>query len=174
MWQMALSLLLALSVYQSDIKDANQAREAKNTITKQETKNEKSEVKKVNIKSKSKQTKQEKVERQDANTYEWATFTVTAYDNGYSSTGKRPGDKGYGITKSGEKTVEGRTVSADPRVLPLGTVIYIENVGERVVTDTGGAIKGRRLDLYFESHKSAMQFGKQKLKVKIIKMGVKK
>ncbi|OZB98083.1 3D domain-containing protein [Paenibacillus sp. XY044] len=173
-----LFLLLTLSANKSELEGVMKAQEAANTIHKQSVQVEmldKSE--KAIVKQEQKEratTSKTKVSNSSKVATEWKTYTVTAYDNGYESTQKRPGDKDYGITKSGEKTVEGRTVSADPRVLPLGTVIYIENVGERVVTDTGWAIKGRRLDLYFESHKRALQFGKQKLKVKIIKMGVKK
>ncbi|MFB5759003.1 3D domain-containing protein [Paenibacillus medicaginis] len=101
----------------------------------------------------------------------WGIFIVTAYTNGPESTSKRPGDKGYGITASGAKTKEGITVSADIRVLPMGTRIYIEGVGERVVQDTGSAIKGNKLDLFIEDLSEARKFGKQKLKVKILNKG---
>lgn len=96
-------------------------------------------------------------------------FEVTAYSNHYQSTGKRPGDNGYGITRSGAKTVEGVTIAADWRVLPKGTVVWIEGVGKRVVQDTGGAIKGNKIDVYFESEARAMDFGRrQQVKVKIV------
>jgi 3D (Asp-Asp-Asp) domain-containing protein len=96
------------------------------------------------------------------------TFVVTAYTNGYESTQKHKGEKGYGITRSGAKTVEGITVSADPRVLPLGSVIEIEGYGQRIVQDTGGAIKNKKLDLFFEDLEDAKNFGRQKLTVKLI------
>ena len=55
----------------------------------------------------------------------------------------------------------GVTVAADPDVLPLGTRIYIDGIGERVVQDTGGAIKGRKIDLAMESHQEAVAWGVQ-------------
>lgn len=99
---------------------------------------------------------------------EYEVYNISAYSNHVSSTGKNKGDKGYGITKSGAITVEGVTVSADTRILPMGTRIYIEGIGERVVQDTGGAIKGKKLDLYFESEDDANNFGRQYLRVRII------
>jgi 3D (Asp-Asp-Asp) domain-containing protein len=102
---------------------------------------------------------------------ELAIFAVTAYTSGYESTQKKKGDPLYGITASGERAVEGLTVSADWRVLPKGTRVYIEGIGERVVQDKGGAIKGNKLDVYFESLKDAKAFGKQKLAVTILERG---
>lgn len=66
---------------------------------------------------------------------------------------------GNPTTKSGEPVTPGVTVAADPDVLPLGTRIYIDGVGERVVQDTGGAIKGRKIDLAVESHVEAVEWG---------------
>lgn len=60
-----------------------------------------------------------------------------------------------GITASGKKAVEGITVAADPRVIPLGTRVYIEGLGERVVQDTGGAIKNNKIDVYVSYHNKA-------------------
>lgn len=100
---------------------------------------------------------------------EWMYFTLTAYTNGPESTGKRPGDKGYAITASGKRTSEGRTIAADPRVLPMGTKVYIEGVGERIVEDTGSAIKGHKIDVFIEDLDQALEFGrKSNIRVKII------
>lgn len=65
-------------------------------------------------------------------------------------------------------------VAADPRVLPLGTVIYIEGMGQFVVKDTGGAIKGNRLDIWMPSTKNAFKFGRRTVKVRVISKPVKK
>ena len=70
-----------------------------------------------------------------------------------------------GITSSGERAIEGITIAADPNVLPEGTEVYIEGVGRRIVQDTGGAIKGNKIDLFFNSHQDALQFGRQYLEV---------
>lgn len=61
---------------------------------------------------------------------------------------------------------QGTTVAADPRVWPLGTCVEIERVGRRVVQDIGGAIKGRRLDLFYWNHSDARLFGRRALRVK--------
>jgi 3D (Asp-Asp-Asp) domain-containing protein len=88
--------------------------------------------------------------------------TLTAYSDSYTSTGKHPGDPGYGITASGAKATEGRTVAVDPSIIPLGSVLYIEGVGVRIAEDTGGAIKGDRIDVFFNSDEQALDFGVKK------------
>ena len=52
--------------------------------------------------------------------------------------------------------------------IPFGTKIYIDGVGERIVQDRGGAIKGNRIDLYFDSHQEALNFGRQTKEVTIL------
>ena len=64
--------------------------------------------------------------------------------------------EGHGITRSGLPVQAGVTVAADPDVLPLGSVIYIEGVGIRIVQDTGGAIKGNRIDVAVDTHDNAL------------------
>jgi len=73
-----------------------------------------------------------------------------------------------GITKSGTQVSRG-TVSVDPRIIPLKTKLYIEGYGEAIALDTGGAIKGNRIDLYMETKKEAFKFGRKDVKVFIIK-----
>lgn len=66
--------------------------------------------------------------------------------------------KSDGITASGSKVKAGRTVAA-PKTMPFGTRINIEGIGERVVEDRGGSIKGNRIDVYVESHAEALKLG---------------
>jgi 3D (Asp-Asp-Asp) domain-containing protein len=98
---------------------------------------------------------------------EWITFEVTAYTAGEESTGKSPGDTGYGITASGETVRENYTLACPPS-LPFGQRLEIEGVGERVCTDRGGSIKEGRLDIYIPKLKDALAFGRQQLKVRIM------
>ena len=93
---------------------------------------------------------------------------ITAYCACYDCCGKNPNDIGYGITASGAKAVQGVTVAADISILPFGTKICIDGVGERIVQDTGSAIKGKKIDLYFENHQEAWNFGRQTKQVTII------
>ena len=89
-------------------------------------------------------------------------YTITAYCPCVKCCGKTDG-----ITASGVKAIEGVTVATD-KSIPFGTKIYIDGVGERIVQDRGGAIKGNRIDLYFGDHQSALNFGRQTKQVSII------
>jgi 3D (Asp-Asp-Asp) domain-containing protein len=71
---------------------------------------------------------------------------------------------GKGVTASGRPSSR-ETVSVDPRVVPLGTRLVIDKVGPRVAADTGGAIKGRRLDIWEPSAAACTQFGRRQLRV---------
>ena len=70
--------------------------------------------------------------------------------------------KTNGITASGTKATQGRTVAAN---LPFGTKIYIDGIGERIVEDRGGGLKGNAIDLFVTDHNSALQFGVRKVDV---------
>ena len=86
---------------------------------------------------------------------------ITAY------TSHDRGMNGRGITASGERVQEGRTIAADENI-PFGTEIHISALDRTyTVTDRGGAISRGRLDLYMESRKDALAFGVQELEVVI-------
>jgi 3D (Asp-Asp-Asp) domain-containing protein len=64
--------------------------------------------------------------------------------------------------------------AADPRVLPLGTVVHLRSgsyTGTYKVMDTGGRIRGRRVDVYVATHKEAVQFGRRQVKIKVLEHG---
>jgi len=88
--------------------------------------------------------------------------TLTAYSAGYESTGKTEDHPLYGITASGTKVQEGRTIAVDPDVIPLGWWVYIEGIGFRRAEDKGSAIKGKKIDIYYDSETKAERFGKKK------------
>lgn len=97
------------------------------------------------------------------------SMVASAYTAGYESTGKNPGDRNYGVTRSGTRVRPG-VVSVDPRVIPLGSKLYIEPLGIYCIAeDTGSAIKGNRIDIYMESLSEARSFGKRNVKVYILK-----
>lgn len=99
---------------------------------------------------------------------------ATGYTAGVESTGKRPGHPGYGITYSGVKVRRDQvsTIAADPKLFPIGTLLDIPGYGYGVVADTGSAIKGRRIDLYFETIREVYeQWGKRKVSVKVLRRG---
>lgn len=90
-------------------------------------------------------------------------YTVTAYCPCVKCCGKS-----NGITASGIKAVEGVTVAADTNILPFGTHLQIDG-NIYIVQDRGGAIKGNRIDIYFDTHEKALQFGRQTKEVTILK-----
>ena len=78
-------------------------------------------------------------------------------------------DDGWGNkTASGMTTFVGM-VAVDPTVIPLGTKLYIEGYGVAIAGDTGGAIKGNIIDVFFSSTNECYQFGrKHGLKVYVL------
>lgn len=99
---------------------------------------------------------------------------ATGYTAGPESTGKSPNHPAYGITYSGVKVCRNivSTIAADPKVFPIGTIMYIPNYGYAVVADTGSAIKGNRIDLYFETVEEVYaEWGKKTVQVTVLKKG---
>lgn len=95
-------------------------------------------------------------------------FTVTAYCGCEACCGKWADEKA--TTASGTYAQEGRTVGADWETIPPGTQIEIEKVGLRTVEDKPAEWvvekwDGKILDLYFQSHEEALNFGVEKLEV---------
>lgn len=85
----------------------------------------------------------------------------------------------YTPHRSGGGTGSGRTatglpagyglVAVDPRVIPLGTVLYIEGYGMAIAADRGRAIRGHKIDLCFATRQQALQFGRRKVRVHILR-----
>ncbi len=71
---------------------------------------------------------------------------------------------GGGRTASGTRARVGE-IAVDPRVIPLGTTVYIEGLGLRTAEDTGGAIKGNIIDIYFDSYSQCRQWGRRSVTV---------
>lgn len=86
--------------------------------------------------------------------------TATAYS---------PEDDGGQRTALGIKPKSGVTIAVDPRLIPLGSKVFIQGFGWRLAQDTGGAIKGRRIDIFMSSRRLADTFGRRRLKIFFIK-----
>ncbi len=72
----------------------------------------------------------------------------------------------YITTRSGQRLEDGVSIAVDPSVIPLNSWVYIESIGWRRADDTGGAIKGKRIDVFMNApRKDAMSFGKKSLNV---------
>ena len=101
-------------------------------------------------------------------------FKLTAYCSCEKCCGKwalnRPKDESgkdivYGST--GEVLIAGTSIAVDPSVIPYGSQVEI-NGHTYTAHDTGGAIKGNRIDVYFDSHQAALNFGVQYAEVFLI------
>lgn len=101
------------------------------------------------------------IRQQEAAQTQEQAFTVTAY----CPCEKCCGAYANGYTATGAKATQGVTVAADPAVLPMGTEIELDG-HTYTVQDTGGAIAGNRLDLYFDNHEDALRWGVQEKMVR--------
>lgn len=90
------------------------------------------------------------------------SMEATAYTDDIASQGKWVGQ-----TATGMKPQVG-VVAVDPKIIPLGTKLYVEGYGEAIAGDTGGAIKGKRIDLFMATRGQAMKYGRRNVKVRIL------
>lgn len=98
----------------------------------------------------------EVVEATDEKGNSLGSFVVTAYCDCKQCQGQW-----VGTTAVGAKPHAGTTIAVDPKKIALGTKVYIDGVGWRVAQDTGGAIKGNRIDLFMSSHDEALNWGRR-------------
>ncbi|AWG44166.1 hypothetical protein BEH_24245 [Priestia filamentosa] len=150
---------------QQDIKE-KKAEEVKQPVKQQETKPQSKPATQVN---KVEDTKEEKVETKDTGSLKTFDAEVTYYTANAESTGKSVGDVAYGITASGAQVRSGM-VAMDNSIYPFGTKVRINGT---VYTncDTGGAIKGNRIDIYVPTVSQAQQLGRQTVKAEVVEWG---
>jgi len=86
--------------------------------------------------------------------------SMTAYSSEEPGIGTR--------TASGTRVTEGRTIAVDPDIIPMGWWVYIEGLGFRRAEDTGGAINGNKIDIYYDSLSHARNFGRKSRTVYVI------
>jgi 3D (Asp-Asp-Asp) domain-containing protein len=110
----------------------------------------------------------------DWSQYPSQKVVATGYTAGFESTGKRPGHPQYGITFSGVTVKRDlySTIAADTKVFPIGSILFIPGYGYGVVADTGSAIKGNKIDLYYETVQDVFdQWGKKEVEVYVVERG---
>ncbi len=90
------------------------------------------------------------------------TMNATAYDPSPETIG--PGATGR--TKMGLWATYGH-VAVDPRVIPLGSMVFVEGYGFAIASDIGSAIKGNRIDLCYDDRGTALNFGRRQVKVHV-------
>ncbi len=103
----------------------------------------------------------------------YSVAAVSRGNNNYSSV-RELTMEATAYTHTGNRTATGTwpsygTVAVDPRTIPLGTPLYVEGYGFAVAEDTGGAIKGQKLDVFLESHNNAVKWGRKTVKVQILR-----
>lgn len=113
-------------------------------------------------KTSEKKTSEKKQSKKTSDKKSLGTFKVTAYCSCSECCGKSDG-----ITASGTKVKQGRTIAVDPKVIPLGSKVKL-NDHTYIAEDVGGAIKGNCIDLYFDSHAEAQDWGVKYKEVKLL------
>ncbi len=98
---------------------------------------------------------------------------ATAYTADYDSTGKGPDDPWLGITATGARAKRNpngySTVAVDPKVIPLGTKLWVDGYGYAIAEDVGGAIKGNKIDVYFHTSSEMWNWGLRNVNIYILK-----
>jgi 3D (Asp-Asp-Asp) domain-containing protein len=97
------------------------------------------------------------------NGYDVVPMLVTGYSNGRESTGKGPGDPGYGITSHQTRAGYGTIAAASD--YSFGTRMYVPGYGWGTVQDRGGNVKGHHIDLWFKTAAEAKKWGKRTVNV---------
>ena len=71
-------------------------------------------------------------------------------------------------TSTGKVPKEGRTIAVDPKVIPYGSIVYIQGYGYFIAEDCGGAIKGNRIDIFTASYATAVKNGRRTANVWLV------
>ncbi|GAF14294.1 cell wall-binding protein [Bacillus sp. JCM 19046] len=133
------------------------AEEAKQYVAETQTANETIRSS-SSVASQSEETKKEPEPKSD--TIQMSATAYSAECNGCS-----------GITATGINLLDDRNkkvVAVDPSIIPLGTRVHVEGYGEAIAGDTGGAIKGNKIDLHVPTRDAAMQYGRKNVTVTIL------
>lgn len=75
-----------------------------------------------------------------------------------------------GITATGlnlKKNPNVKAISVDPKLIPLGSKVYVEGYGTAIAADTGGAMKGKKIDVFMSSKSKALKWGVKTVKIKV-------
>lgn len=91
------------------------------------------------------------------------TVSASAYDPGVGSCGKNAS----GRTCTGQRAGYG-IVAVDPTVIPLGSKLFVPGYGYGIAADVGGAVKGNRVDLGFNSRSAALQWGRRRVVLRVV------
>lgn len=99
-----------------------------------------------------------------ANATALGNYKLTFYDPCVECNGNN-----LALTATGTTLTEGRTIAVDPSIIPLGSRVFIEGYGVFIAEDTGGAIKGNKIDIAVSTHERANELGVQYANVYLLK-----
>ena len=99
-----------------------------------------------------------------ANATALGNYKLTFYDPCVACNGNN-----QALTATGTTLTEGRTIAVDPSIIPLGSRVFIEGYGVFIAEDTGGAIKGNKIDIAVSTHERANELGVQYANVYLLK-----
>jgi 3D (Asp-Asp-Asp) domain-containing protein len=136
-------------------------------VEKEEVKEEKKDIKNEKTNEESKEVEKEKTteeDKEESNLISLGEFKLTAYCSCSKCCGKWAGSP----TASGVMPRANHTIAVDTSVIPFGTKVMI-NGNTYVAEDTGSAIKGNKIDVFFDSHSSALNFGVQYAEVFVVR-----
>ena len=104
---------------------------------------------------------------QDINKYE-ILKTVTVEASAFTAECKGcTGKTAYGINL--KKNPDIKLIAVDPKMIPLGTKVWVEGYGIAIAGDIGGSIKGNKIDIFVKTKNIASKWGRKKVTIKILK-----
>jgi 3D (Asp-Asp-Asp) domain-containing protein len=124
-------------------------------------------ISKKTLTKKPSSTTVKKVSKPKVQTPKRSTKVITVKATAYTASCKGC----TGITKTGvnlKANPNKKVIAVDPSVIPLGTKVHVEGYGKAIAADIGGAIKGKRIDVFIPTKKAAINFGVKRLKVTIL------
>ena len=109
--------------------------------------------------SESSTSKSDAIPNDVSNSTNYFIIESTAYSmGGFTSSGSRTNRDPNGYS----------TIAVDPRVIPMGSKVYVEGYGYAIASDTGSAIKGNIIDVFFNTEAEALNWGRRNVKIRII------
>lgn len=165
----------SLSEKEEEISKLKQAIESQAKLKEdleKETINESSEVPSKDVTFDEKQAIKDAVSKREAmptvasrggSSSKLGTFSSTAYCNCTICCGPNA----QGKTASGTTPQAGRTIAVDPNIIPLGSKVLV-NGKQYIAEDTGSAVKGKVVDVYFDSHQQALAWGRKPVNVEVL------
>ncbi len=97
------------------------------------------------------------------------TVVATAYCSCVKCCGVYAKNRPNGVvyTASGAIAKANHTIAVDTKVIPFGTTVLIDGK-KYVAEDTGSAVKGNKIDIYFDSHEQALEWGRQIVEIEVL------